>query len=88
MSESNTIVAKIETCEVCLSKLEGPELDFGYQPLCDELKASAEESLLVTKYHQNILTTLYAAQIHLNSSWQLSWMIRVIHRQKLNAGIG
>ena len=27
MSESNTIVAKIETCEVCLSKLEGPELD-------------------------------------------------------------
>ena len=55
MSESNTIVAKIKTCEVCLSKLEGPELDFGYQPLCDELKASPEESLLVTKYHQNII---------------------------------
>ena len=55
MSESNTIVAKIETCEVCLSKLEGPELDFGYQPLCDELKASPEESLHVTKYHQNII---------------------------------
>ena len=55
MSESNTIVAKIETCEVCLSKLAGPELDFGDQPLCDELKASPEESLLVTKYHQNII---------------------------------
>ena len=55
MSESNTIVAKIETCEVCLSKLEGPELDFGYQPLCDELKTSPKESLLVTKYHQNII---------------------------------
>ena len=55
MSESNTIVAKIKTCEVCLSKLEGPELDFGYQPLCDELKASPEESLHVTKYHQNII---------------------------------
>ena len=55
MSESNTIVAKIKTCEVCLSKLEGPELDFGYQPLCDELKTSPEESLLVTKYHQNII---------------------------------
>ena len=55
MSESNTVVAKIETCEVCLSKLEGPELDFGYQPLCDELKASPEESLHVTKYHQNII---------------------------------
>ena len=55
MSESNTIVAKIDTCEVCLSKLEGPELDFGYQPLCDELKTSPKESLLVTKYHQNII---------------------------------
>lgn len=55
MSESNTVVAKIQTCEVCLSKLEGPELDFGYQPLCDELKASPEESLHVTKYHQNII---------------------------------
>lgn len=55
MSESNTIVAKIETCEVCLSKLAGPELDFGDQPLCDELKASPEESLHVTKYHQNII---------------------------------
>ena len=55
MSESNTIVAKIKTCEVCLSKLEGPELDFGYQPLCDELKTSPKESLLVTKYHQNII---------------------------------
>ena len=55
MSESNTIVAKIETCEVCLSKLDGPELDFGYQPLCDELKTSPEESLLVTKYHQLII---------------------------------
>ena len=55
MSESNTIVAKIKTCEVCLSKLAGPELDFGDQPLCDELKASPEESLLVTKYHQNII---------------------------------
>tara|TARA_B100000900_G_scaffold416154_1_gene449568 strand:+ start:8979 stop:10214 length:1236 start_codon:yes stop_codon:yes gene_type:complete len=55
MSGSNPIVAKIETCEVCLSKLKGPELDFGYQPLCDELKASPEESLLVTKYHQNII---------------------------------
>ena len=55
MSESNTIVAKIDTCEVCLSKLKGPELDFGYQPLCDELKTSPKESLLVTKYHQNII---------------------------------
>ena len=55
MSGSNPIVAKIETCEVCLSKLKGPELDFGYQPLCDELKASPEESLLVAKYHQNII---------------------------------
>ena len=55
MSESNTIVAKIDTCEVCLSKLEGPELDFGYQPLCDELKTSPKESMLVTKYHQNII---------------------------------
>ena len=55
MSMSNSGVVKVDTCEVCLSKLGGPELDFGYQPLCDELKASPEESLLVPKYHQNII---------------------------------
>ena len=43
----------------CLSKLAGPELDFGDQPLCDELKASPEESLHV----QNIIKHLILCQI-------------------------
>ena len=52
---SNPTVTKIDTCEVCVTNLEGPELDFGYQPLCDELHETSEKSLLVPKYHQNIV---------------------------------
>ena len=33
MIDTNSAVIKIDTCEVCLSKLVGPELDFGEQPL-------------------------------------------------------
>ena len=29
MKEKNSSVQKINNCEVCLSKLKGPELDFG-----------------------------------------------------------
>ena len=52
---SSPKVIKIDTCEVCVKTLEGPELDFGYQPLCDELRKTPEESLIVSKYHQNIV---------------------------------
>ena len=52
---SSPKVIKIDTCEVCETNLEGPELDFGYQPLCDELRKTPEESLIVSKYHQNIV---------------------------------
>lgn len=48
-------VNKIESCEVCSSNLKGPELDFGHQPLCDDLKSNPQKSLLVPKYHQNII---------------------------------
>ena len=54
-SMSNPKVIKIDKCEVCVKTLEGPELDFGYQPLCDELHKTTEESLTVPKYHQNIV---------------------------------
>lgn len=54
-SMSNPKVIKIDKCEVCVKTLEGPELDFGYQPLCDELHKTPEESLTVPKYHQNIV---------------------------------
>ena len=40
---------------MCLSKLVGPELDFGEQPLCDDLQTTSQESLSVKKYHQNIV---------------------------------
>ena len=52
---SDPTVTKIDTCEVCVTNLKGPELDFGYQPLCDELHETSEKSLLVPKYHQNIV---------------------------------
>ena len=52
---SNPKVIKIDKCEVCVKTLEGPELDFGYQPLCDELHKTTEESLTVPRYHQNIV---------------------------------
>ena len=52
---SNPTVTKIDTCEVCVTNLKGPELDFGYQPLCDELHETSEKSLLLPKYHQNIV---------------------------------
>ena len=55
MNVSNPAVIKIDTCEVCETNLEGPELDFGYQPLCDELYDTPEKSLFVSKYHQNIV---------------------------------
>ncbi len=54
-SMSNPKVIKIDKCEVCVKTLEGPELDFGYQPLCDELHKTTEESLTVPRYHQNIV---------------------------------
>jgi len=54
-SMSNPKVIKIDNCEVCVKTLKGPELDFGYQPLCDELRKTPEESLTVPKYHQNIV---------------------------------
>ena len=53
MIDTNSAVIKIDTCEVCLSKLVGPELDFGEQPLCDDLQTTSQESLSVKKYHQN-----------------------------------
>ena len=55
MINTNSVVIKIDTCEVCLLKLEGPELDFGEQPLCDDLQTTSQESLSVKKYHQSII---------------------------------
>ena len=55
MKEKNSSVQKINNCEVCLSKLKGPELDFGEQPLCDELTTDSTQSLNVQRYHQNIV---------------------------------
>ena len=55
MNVSNPAVIKIDTCEVCETNLEGPELDFGYQPLCDELYDTPEKVYL----YQNIIKILF-----------------------------
>ncbi len=55
MKEKDSPPTQINSCEVCLSKLKGTELDFGEQPLCDDLKTDSNKSLDVPKYHQNII---------------------------------
>ena len=47
----NSAVIEIDSCEVCSNKLNGPELDFGEHPLCDDLKNNKLESLSLNKYH-------------------------------------
>ena len=53
---SNPKVIKIDKCEVCVTNLKGPELDFGYQPLCDELHKTPEEKF---DLFQNIIKILF-----------------------------
>ena len=53
-------------CEVCLSNLEGPILDLGHHPLCDDHEPIGSENLATT-YHQEIQLCkicLTAHQLH------------------------
>lgn len=63
MSYKNKLFA-IKDCEVCSSNITGPKLDFGMQPLCDDLNEDVNYSLNATKYRQKIILCLSCLTAH------------------------